>query len=110
MIKETLSKIEGAIARIEAADGKNKGELLLLLKKLKEELSALPLERIDEANSIANFVQTAAHEAVRENSDERSKNLSRDGLSHSAKRFEASHPKLVGIVNDICRMLAQIGI
>ena len=57
MIKETLSKIETAIARIDATDGKNKGELLLLLKKLKEELSALPLERIDEANSIANFVQ-----------------------------------------------------
>ena len=110
MIKVTLEKIEAAIDSIDAANDKKNAELLVLLKKLKEELSALPLERIDEANSIANFVQAATHEAVRENSDARIRELAREGLGHSAKQFEVSHPVLVGIVNDICRMLAQIGI
>jgi len=32
------------------------------------------------------------------------------GLSTSAKGFESSHPKLVGIVNSICNTLSNIGI
>ena len=110
MIKDTLAKIESAIARIEAVDNKNKGELLALLNKLKGEVAALPDSCVAQANSIANFVQAATHEATRENSDAHIKELSREGLSYSAKQFEASHPVLVGIVNDICRMLAQMGI
>ncbi|NLO91039.1 MAG: DUF4404 family protein [Elusimicrobia bacterium] len=110
MIKDTLAKIEAAIARIDAADGKNKTELLALLNRLKKEVAGLPESCLGQANSVANFVQAAAHEATRGDADARMQEISRQGLSHSARRFEASHPVLVGIVDDICRMLAQIGI
>ena len=110
MIKETLSKIESAITKIQAGDGKEKAELISLLSKLKAELSALPESRIDDARSIAHFTETAAHEATRANKSLERKNLSISGIAYSVKGFEASHPQLVEITNEICMILARMGI
>ncbi|OGS06997.1 MAG: hypothetical protein A2270_05860 [Elusimicrobia bacterium RIFOXYA12_FULL_51_18] len=110
MIKETLSKIESAISKIQAGDGKEKAELISLLSKLKAELSALPESRIDDARSIAHFTETAAHEATRANKSLERKNLSISGIAYSVKGFEASHPQLVEITNEICMILARMGI
>ncbi|HOX23120.1 MAG TPA: DUF4404 family protein [Elusimicrobiales bacterium] len=110
MIKDTLSKLEATIKRVESVDSKHKKELLALLNKLKTEVAALPHSHAAQANSIANFAQAAAHEAICDGSDARMRELSREGLLYAAKKFEVSHPVLVGVVNDICRMLAQIGI
>lgn len=110
MIKETLSKIESAIAKIQAADGKDKAELVSLLGKLKNELAALPESRMDDARSIAHFTETAAHEVTRSNKSAERKNLSISGIAYSVKGFEASHPQLVEITNEICMLLARMGI
>jgi len=110
VIKETLSKIESAIAKVQAADGKDKAELVSLLGKLKAELAALPESRIDDARSIAHFTETAAHEATRANKSVERKNLSISGIAYSVKGFEASHPQLVEIANEICMILARMGI
>jgi len=110
VIKETLSKIESAISKIQAGDGKEKAELISLLSKLKAELSALPESRIDDARSIAHFTETAAHEATRANKSLERKNLSISGIAYSVKGFEASHPQLVEITNEICMILARMGI
>ena len=110
MIKDTLSKIESAILHANALDTKNKTELVALLTKLKSEIKSLPASQMDEANSLANFAQAAAHEAARKNTDKQLKSLSIEGLAHSVKSLEASHPVLAGTVNEICLMLARIGI
>lgn len=110
MIKDTLSRIESAIAKIEASDANNKKELVALLTKLKEEIAVLPPGRLAEAGSIARFTETAAHEVSRENANAQLKNLSISGIAYAVKGFEASHPKLVDVVNDICMMLSRIGI
>jgi non-ribosomal peptide synthetase component E (peptide arylation enzyme) len=110
MIKDTLSKIETVITRVGTLDNKYKSELVALLNKLKAEVEVLPASRMEEANSLANFAQAAAHEAAREKSDDRLKTLSREGLAHSVKNFEVSHPVLVDTVNNICLILARIGI
>lgn len=110
MIKETLLKIESAISRIQAADGKEKAELVALLRKLKDELAALPESRLDDASSIAHFTETAAHEATRAGTSVERKNLSISGIAYSVKGFEASHPALVEVANEICMMLARMGI
>jgi len=110
VIKETLSKIESAITKIQAGDGKEKAELVSLLSKLKAELSALPESRIDDARSIAHFTETAAHEATRTNKSLERRNLSISGIAYSVKGFEASHPQLVEITNEICMILARMGI
>ncbi|MEI7481067.1 MAG: DUF4404 family protein [Elusimicrobiota bacterium] len=110
MIKETLSRIESAIARIQAADGKEKAELVALLTKLKAELAALPESRLDDARSIAHFTETAAHEVTRGDKSVERKNLSISGIAYSVKGFEVSHPALVELANEICMMLARMGI
>lgn len=110
MINDTLAKIESAIARAGALDTRHKSELVALLNKLKTEISALPDSHTDKANSLANFAQAATHETARANTDPRLKTISIEGLSQSVKSFEASHPVLVETVNEICLMLARIGI
>ncbi|HBA60625.1 MAG TPA: DUF4404 domain-containing protein [Elusimicrobia bacterium] len=110
MLKDTISKIESAIGRLGTLDDQKKGELTALLNKLKAEVSTLPASQMEAANSMANFAQAAAHEATRETGNERLKELSIEGLGHSVKNFEASHPVLVDTVNDICIMLSRIGI
>ncbi len=110
MIKDTLARIESAIAKIEAGNSKNKAELVALLNKLKSELASLPPERIEEARSIGHFTEAAAHEATREKSSERLRELSIEGAEQAVKGFEATHPTLVGVVNEICLILARMGI
>ena len=110
MIKETLSKIEAAIAKIQAGESAEKAELVALLKKLKDELATLPESRIDEVRSIGYFTETAAHEVTRENANVQLKNLSISGISYAVKGFEASHPQIVSVANEICMILARMGI
>ena len=110
MIQETLLKIESAIAKIQAADGKDKAELVALLNRLKTELAALPVSRMEDARSVAHFTETAAHEVTRTNKSTELKNLSISGIAYSVKGFEVSHPELVEITNEICMILARMGI
>ncbi|HAF94537.1 MAG: hypothetical protein A2X34_09805 [Elusimicrobia bacterium GWC2_51_8] len=110
MIKETLSKIESAIARIQEADGKEKARLVSLLNQLKAELAVLPESRMDDARSVAHFTEIAAHEVTRAKMSAELKDLSISGIAASVKGFEVSHPKMVEITNEICMMLARMGI
>ncbi len=109
MIKDTLSRIEAAIAKVQAGDSAEKQELVSLLRKLKDELAALPESRVDEARSIGYFTEAAAHE-VTSGSSVQLKNLSISGISYAVKGFEVSHPQLVSVVNEICMVLARMGI
>lgn len=110
MIKDSLAKIEAAIAKVEAGKSPEKAELVALLKKLKSELSTLPETRIDDIRSVGYFTEAAAHEVTRENSSVQLKNLSISGISYAVKGFEVSHPGLVSVVNEICMILARMGI
>lgn len=110
MINDTLGKLEAAIARAGAMKGDDKAELVSLLRKLKDEVAALGPEQADKAGSLANFAQAAAHETARENGDKRLKTISIEGLSQSVRSLEASHPVLTETVDEICRILAQMGI
>ena len=106
----TLKKIEEAIRRFDSIDGLERAELLGLLEGLKTELGRLSTTHAEHAHSIAGFTELAAHEAARDKKSPPLLKHSVDGLSLSVQGFEASHPRLVEIVNDLCVMLAQIGI
>lgn len=110
MIKDTLGKIESAIAKVQAGSSSEKAELVSLLEKLKKELSELPPSRAEEASSIGYFTETAAHEVTRKNSSVQLRNLSISGISYAVKGFEVSHPEMVSVVNEICMILARMGI
>lgn len=110
MIKDTLSRVESAIARIQSGSYKDKTELVKLLNDLKAELSALPESRLDDARSVGYFTEAAAHEVTRPNGSVQLKNLSISGIAYSVKGFEVTHPKLVSVANELCMMLARMGI
>ena len=110
MLKNTVSKLEAAIRGLQTADPEKKAELARLLSKLKEEIAGLGESRGEHAQSIAGFAQVAAHEATRKDQSPRLLDLSRQGLSFSVQGLEASHPRLVETVNEICSFLAGLGI
>ncbi len=110
MIKNTLSQIESAIAKIQAGESKEKAVLVSLLNKLKAELSALPESKLDDARSIGYFTEAAAHEVTRQNSSPQLINLSVSGIAYAVKGFEASHPQMVSVVNELCMTLARMGL
>lgn len=110
MIKETLSRIESAIAKIQSGNSGEKAELVKLLNRLKSELSALPEAKQAEARSVGYFAEVAAHEVTRENGSPQLRNLSISGIAYSVKGFEATHPQLVSVANEICMILARMGI
>ncbi len=110
MIEDTIGKIEQAIKTAGSADPEHRAELIRLLEELKAEIHDLPSAQEERAASIAHFAETAAHVASRRERSPRLLELSREGLKESAVGFETSHPRLSGIVNEICSLLSSIGI
>lgn len=85
MIDETVVKIEAALKQARLADPKNKEELIRLLEQLKAELG-----RGRESDDLLKSA--------------------RESLQAAALEFEASHPQLAGVVNEVCILLASVGI
>lgn len=110
MLEDSLKKIEEAISKVGALDSDKKGELIRLLNDLKSEIKTLAKTNAEHARSIAGLTEQAAHEATRQERSETLAEHSIEGLALSAKGFEASHPRLVEVLNAICSMLAKIGI
>jgi len=109
MIKDTIAKIEERLGQ-SAVSAEQRGELLRLLATLKAEVDGLSATEPERAQSIAGFTAVSAHEATREARDPKLVDLSLKGLEHSVDGFEASHPRLVQVVNSICTTLANLGI
>jgi prefoldin subunit 5 len=110
MIEKTISEIEAKIDGAESVNPERKQELLKLLGTLKTEIAGLSKTHGEQADSIANFAQTSAHEATREQPNPQSLEHSVRGLRSSVDGFEQSHPRLVQIVNSISNTLSNLGI
>jgi hypothetical protein len=110
MIQDTISELEDRIEKAGAVRPESKAELLRLLATLRAEIAGLSRTHSEDAESIAGFTSLSTHEAIRENKNPQLMELSREGLSSSVTQFEQSHPALVGIVNRICEVLANLGI
>jgi hypothetical protein len=110
MIEETIKRIETTLQGAKAMAPKKREELMALLAELKGEVTGLSETNREGAESIAGFTQVTAHEATRADGDRQLLNLSLKGLSGSVNKFEASHPKLVKVVNDICTALSGLGL
>jgi hypothetical protein len=110
MIQDTIGNIEKRIAGLPALDEGKRRELLRLLATLKTEVVDLSETEREHAESIARFAELSAHEATRRNKRPDLQEISLNGLSTSVDGFEASHPRLVEIVNSICTVLSNLGI
>jgi len=110
MIEDTLAKMEKAIRQAGSADPKHRKELIRLLEALKAELGALSSAHGEKAHSIAGFAEVAAYEAARHGRSVELIEIASEGLSASVADFETTHPQLTVVVNEICTLLAGLGI
>lgn len=110
MVQETIGRIEERLRAQEFLSGKQREELLGLVADLKEEINGLAQTHHDDAKSIAGFAETSVHEATRETKNPELLRHSLDGMEMSVRSFEVSHPRLVGLINNIGQTLWKIGI
>ncbi len=110
MLHDTISNIEGRIRNSGAVDESHRAELLKLLGQLRGEIAALSKTHQEQAESITSFAEVSAQEATRETKNPETLRHSIGGLESSVGEFEKTHPQLVGIVNRIASMLANMGI
>jgi hypothetical protein len=89
MIEKTISDLE---AKIQAASGPNKGELLQLLAQLRCDVSGLQ-KTSDDTRVKQKELQSSVNE-----------------LRSSVEGFERSHPKLVQAIDNISNTLSSWGI
>ncbi len=110
MIKDTLKKIKTKIQRESSVADEKKYELLSLLSTLESEITKLSKTDSEHAESITGFIERSTHEVTRRKKNPELLKLSLAGLTESVKGFEVSHPLMVVNVNNICTLLANIGI
>jgi hypothetical protein len=110
MLQDTISKIEGRIQKSGTINDTHRAELLGLLGRLRGEIAALSETHQEKAESIASFAEVSAHEATREIKNPETLRHSIGELESSVGEFEETHPQLVGIVNRLASMLANMGI
>lgn len=110
MVSETIARIEKEISVNKAMTEDQRKELIELVARLKREIDALGESHTEDARSIANYTATSVQEATRENPNPELLKHSLEGMSKSVEIFEVSHPKLVGVINNLGQTLMNIGI
>ena len=110
MIEDRIQKIEARLQESANIPEPARAELLKLLAALKDEVGTLTKNYEEDARSIAGFVDASAHEATRAEKKPKQVEASLNGLTASVEAFEASHPKLAELVNQIAVRLSNMGI
>jgi len=110
MIEDRIQKIEARLQEAANIPEAARAELLKLLAALKDEVSTLAKSHEEDARSIARFVDASAHEATRAEKKPKLIEAALNGLTASAESFEASHPKLAEVVNQIAVVLSNMGL
>jgi|WetSurMetagenome_2_1015567.scaffolds.fasta_scaffold00303_13 hypothetical protein len=110
MVRETIGRIEARINAATSMSQEKKQELLSLVSKLKNEVSSLPEVHGEDARSLAGFTETSVHEATRQVVNQELLRHSLDGMRLAVRRFEVSHPNLVGLINNIGQTLWKMGV
>lgn len=110
MITETIKRITQTIEKNESLDDGKKQEILRLVADLKNEVAKLSETHSDAVDSIVSYAESSVREAVREERNPELFSHTLKGLVLSVRRFEVSHPTLIGIINNIGHTLTNIGI
>ena len=110
MIQDRIAKIEATLQGAANLPAETKQELLALLSELKAEVAPLTTTHGEDAASIARFTDASIHEATRSARKPEQTAAALSGLSASVEGFEASHPRLVQIVDRIALTLSNMGI
>lgn len=93
MIEDTIAKIEQRLRSAQSLPSNERLELEQLLAQLRSEARSLPIVP-----------------AVADSSENDDPHTALDRLQESLAEFETTHPQLVGTVNRISTILANMGI
>ena len=108
MIQDRIAKIEATLSNSNIP-AETRQELLGLLAELKAEVTPLAATHEAEAQNITQLTDDALRGASEgEKSDETT--LALEGLTATVRDFEASHPRLVQIVDRLALTLSNMGI
>ncbi len=107
MIPERLAKIEATLRKSSNIPESTRQELLDLVAGLKAEVAPLVEEN---AHAIADSAHAAVEAAVRREKHPEGPAEALEGLAASVREFEATHPRLVEIVDRLALTLSNMGI
>ena len=110
MIQDRIAKIEATLSSTQNIPAETRAELLLLLADLKAEVAPLAETHARQASDIAQRTDEAVQDAMRSERQPEVTAEALKGLASSVEDFEASHPRLVQIVDRIALTLSNMGI
>jgi Domain of unknown function (DUF4404) len=110
MIQDRIEKIETTLRDAASLSEDTRSQLLRLLAELKAEVAPLSATHDEDAQSITHFTTASVHEATRGTRKPDQADAALKGLKSSVEGFEASHPRLVEVVNRIAITLSNMGI
>ena len=110
MIQERIDKIESAVHSAPNLPAETKQQLLALLAELKAEVAPLNETHGEDADRITRFAGVSVQEATRSERTPDQAAAAVTDLSASVIGFEASHPRLVQIVDRLATTLSNMGI
>lgn len=110
MIHDRIAKIEDALRSAQSISEQKRDELLKLLGDLKAEVAPLAETHGQRADDIAQYTDAAVQDAMRSERQPEVTAEALKGLASSVRDFEASHPRLVQIVDRIALTLSNMGI
>lgn len=110
MIQDRIAKIEATLSNSPNIPAETREELLTLLAELKAEVGPLAATHGAEAESITDMTGAAVESATSNEHQPEQKAEALEGLASSVRDFEASHPRLVEIVDRLALTLSNMGI
>jgi hypothetical protein len=110
MISERLATIEAMLRDSANIPEATRRELLDLVAGLKAEVVPLVDTHGETAHEIAGSVEAAVQASVRREEHPEKAAQAVEGLAASVREFEATHPKLVEIVDRLALTLSNMGI
>ncbi len=110
MIPERLAQIEATLRHSPNIPEATRQELLELVAGLKAEVTPLAATHSDNADQITGSADAAVQAAVHRGEQPEKAAEAAEGLTASVRDFEASHPRLVEIVDRLALTLSNMGI
>jgi hypothetical protein len=110
MVSERLAKLESTLRDSASIPEGARQELLGLVAGLKAEMLPLVDTHRTTAQEIAGSAESAIHASLRREERPEQAAQAVEGLAASVREFEATHPRLVEIVDQLALTLSNMGI
>jgi hypothetical protein len=110
MISERLAQLESRLQNSATIPEATRQELLGLLAGLKAEVTPLVATHGESARRITGSAEIAVEASIQRGEQPEHAAQAVQGLAASVRQFEATHPRLVAIVDELALTLSNLGI